>query len=118
MSERGGNCKISAGFCEIYDLLYLLNFTEDESDELNLHVTRYRPEELAKLTKTTKFTRKEIQLIYRGFKQVCGFHSSFSVTRTITWEYFFLFMGKWGVKVLMSLCGSNIICNMLCVEKV
>lgn len=39
-------------------------------DDLNLHVTRYRPEELDKLAKTTKFTRKEIQLIYRGFKQV------------------------------------------------
>ena len=43
---------------------------EEELDELNIHAVRYRPEELAKLTRTTKFTRKEIQLIYRGFKQV------------------------------------------------
>ncbi|KAK0090922.1 hypothetical protein PV325_000088 [Microctonus aethiopoides] len=32
---------------------------------------RHRPEELATLTATTRFTRKEIQLIYRGFKQEC-----------------------------------------------
>ena len=37
---------------------------------LNLGV-RHRPEELAILAATTSFTRKEIQLIYRGFKQEC-----------------------------------------------
>ncbi|XP_073998015.1 uncharacterized protein isoform X2 [Rhodnius prolixus] len=44
---------------------------EEELDQFNIHVSRYRPEELTKLIKTTKFTRKEIQLIYRGFKQEC-----------------------------------------------
>ncbi|KAI5741736.1 hypothetical protein M8J76_016663 [Diaphorina citri] len=44
---------------------------EEEINEFNIHVSRYRPEELTKLAKTTKFTRKEIQLIYRGFKQEC-----------------------------------------------
>ncbi|GLV37682.1 uncharacterized protein CBL_13955 [Carabus blaptoides fortunei] len=44
---------------------------EEELDELNFHIIRYRPEELEKLTSTTKFTRKEIQLMYRGFKQEC-----------------------------------------------
>uniref|UniRef100_A0A8D8U2N7 Kv channel-interacting protein 4 n=1 Tax=Cacopsylla melanoneura TaxID=428564 RepID=A0A8D8U2N7_9HEMI len=44
---------------------------KEEIDEFNIHVSRYRPEELTKLAKTTKFTRKEIQLIYRGFKQEC-----------------------------------------------
>lgn len=48
----------------------LICVVEEELDELNIHAARYRPEELAKLTRTTKFTRKEIQLIYRGFKQV------------------------------------------------
>jgi hypothetical protein len=43
---------------------------EDEVDDLALSVTRYKPEELDKLAKNTLFTRKEIQLIYRGFKQV------------------------------------------------
>lgn len=32
---------------------------------------RHRPEQLATLAATTRFTRKEIQLIYRGFKQEC-----------------------------------------------
>ncbi|ODN06525.1 Kv channel-interacting protein 4 [Orchesella cincta] len=50
---------------------YLDLGAKDDVDDLNLHVTRYRPEELNKLAKTTKFTRKEIQLIYRGFKQEC-----------------------------------------------
>lgn len=40
-------------------------------DELHFQLPRrHRTEELAKLAKTTKFTKKEIQLIYRGFKQV------------------------------------------------
>ncbi|XP_033207556.1 Kv channel-interacting protein 2-like isoform X2 [Belonocnema kinseyi] len=32
---------------------------------------RHKPEELTILAATTRFTRKEIQLIYRGFKQEC-----------------------------------------------
>lgn len=32
---------------------------------------RHKPEELATLAATTRFSRKEIQLIYRGFKQEC-----------------------------------------------
>ncbi|KAF2353430.1 EF-hand domain [Trinorchestia longiramus] len=44
---------------------------EDEGDDFSVQVTRHRPEELDKLTRTTLFTRREIQLIYRGFKQEC-----------------------------------------------
>lgn len=44
---------------------------DEEGDEINFHISRYRPEELQKLASKTKFTRKEIQLMYRGFKQVC-----------------------------------------------
>jgi hypothetical protein len=47
-----------------------VSVAEEELDELSVHVSRHRPEELTKLAKSTKFTRKEIQLIYRGFKQV------------------------------------------------
>lgn len=32
---------------------------------------RHKPEELATLAANTRFSRKEIQLIYRGFKQEC-----------------------------------------------
>lgn len=44
---------------------------DDESDEFHFHISRYKPEELHKLASRTKFTRKEIQLMYRGFKQEC-----------------------------------------------
>ncbi|KAK8379900.1 hypothetical protein O3P69_019722 [Scylla paramamosain] len=42
---------------------------KDDLDTFSISVPRYRPEELDKLARTTKFTRREIQLIYRGFKQ-------------------------------------------------
>ncbi|XP_071040749.1 Kv channel-interacting protein 4-like [Parasteatoda tepidariorum] len=44
---------------------------DNEFDEVELFVTRYKPERLDALCKTTKFTRKEIRLIYQGFKQEC-----------------------------------------------
>ncbi|XP_043245381.1 Kv channel-interacting protein 4-like [Amphibalanus amphitrite] len=40
-------------------------------DQLRLYTARYRPEELDKLTRSSRFTRKEIQFMYRGFKQEC-----------------------------------------------
>lgn len=45
-------------------------FIEEENYEFNIHICRYRPEELHKLALKTKFSRKEIKLMYRGFKQV------------------------------------------------
>ncbi|CAM1154380.1 KCNIP4 (predicted) [Pycnogonum litorale] len=45
---------------------------ENEIDDRGvMHFVRYRPERLDTLCKTTKFSRKEIQLMYRGFKQEC-----------------------------------------------
>ncbi|XP_057378074.1 Kv channel-interacting protein 1-like [Daphnia carinata] len=44
---------------------------EDLDDVMFGKTTRHRPEELKSLERSTKFTRKEIQLIYRGFKQEC-----------------------------------------------
>ncbi|GJQ67985.1 hypothetical protein Trydic_g10645 [Trypoxylus dichotomus] len=44
---------------------------EEDNDEFNIHISRYRPDELQKLISKTKFTRKEIKLMYRGFKQEC-----------------------------------------------
>ncbi|XP_043234079.1 Kv channel-interacting protein 1-like [Amphibalanus amphitrite] len=40
-------------------------------EEVRLLAARYRPEELNKLARSSRFTRKEIQLMYRGFKQEC-----------------------------------------------
>lgn len=53
-----------------FNVCFFFVLTEEDIDEFNIHVSRYRPEELTKLTKITKFNKKEIQLIYRGFKQV------------------------------------------------
>ncbi|BES99090.1 kv channel-interacting protein [Nesidiocoris tenuis] len=58
-------------FCRSVATPMEIGFTQEELDQFNIHVSRYRPEELTKLIKITKFTRKEIQLIYRGFKQEC-----------------------------------------------
>jgi len=40
-------------------------------DNLELQVVRYKPEGLDTLCRLTKFTRKELQIMYRGFKQEC-----------------------------------------------
>ncbi|KAL3864621.1 hypothetical protein ACJMK2_006286 [Sinanodonta woodiana] len=40
-------------------------------DDLEMQVVRYKPEGLDILCKNTKFTRKELQIMYRGFKQEC-----------------------------------------------
>ena len=48
-------------------------FIDEDLEEFHVHVTRYRPEDIQKLTSKTRFTRKEIQLMYRGFKQVCSY---------------------------------------------
>jgi hypothetical protein len=65
---REACCAICTDNSKNTDFVY--SVPEEELDELNIHVARHRPEELTKLAKTTKFSRKEIQLIYRGFKQV------------------------------------------------
>ena len=43
---------------------------DNEFDDLEMQVVRYKPEGLDALCKNTKFTRKELQIMYRGFKQV------------------------------------------------
>ena len=45
-------------------------FSDNELDDLDMQVVRYKPEGLDALVKNTKFTRKELQIMYRGFKQV------------------------------------------------
>ncbi|KAG1667541.1 Kv channel-interacting protein 4 [Nymphon striatum] len=74
---------LASGTIDIWPLLKgigeSLNLTKQMQDlqykipveEKTMHVVRYRPERLDNLCKTTKFSRKEIQLMYRGFKQEC-----------------------------------------------
>ncbi|XP_072026685.1 A-type potassium channel modulatory protein KCNIP1-like isoform X6 [Amphiura filiformis] len=51
------------------------NVTESTSDhdldDLEMQTVRYKPEGLDQLCRATKFTKKELQLMYRGFKQEC-----------------------------------------------
>lgn len=42
-----------------------------ELQDADSHVTRHKPEGLESLCRTTKFSRKELQILYRGFKQEC-----------------------------------------------
>ncbi|XP_053407400.1 Kv channel-interacting protein 4-like isoform X5 [Mercenaria mercenaria] len=44
---------------------------DHDIDDLEMQVVRYKPEGLDILCKNTKFTRKELQIMYRGFKQEC-----------------------------------------------
>ncbi|XP_043216080.1 calsenilin-like [Amphibalanus amphitrite] len=44
---------------------------EEDMEAFFSDVVRYRPQELNQLASVTKFSRREIQHIYRGFKQEC-----------------------------------------------
>ncbi|XP_072026687.1 A-type potassium channel modulatory protein KCNIP1-like isoform X8 [Amphiura filiformis] len=46
-------------------------FTDHDLDDLEMQTVRYKPEGLDQLCRATKFTKKELQLMYRGFKQEC-----------------------------------------------
>lgn len=48
----------------------LLSFTDSAEDELELSAVRHRPEGLEQLEAQTRFSRKELQILYRGFKNV------------------------------------------------
>jgi Ca2+-binding EF-hand superfamily protein len=48
------------------------NVAPDEGDEcMALCVPRYKPEEIEKISSKTKFSKSELQVMYRGFKQEC-----------------------------------------------
>ncbi|XP_014849448.1 PREDICTED: calsenilin-like isoform X4 [Poecilia mexicana] len=61
-------------FLKLLHLLGLIDITEtdDTSDsDLELSTVRHQPEGLDQLQAQTKFTRKELQSLYRGFKNEC-----------------------------------------------
>ncbi|XP_061619139.1 Kv channel-interacting protein 4 [Phyllopteryx taeniolatus] len=45
--------------------------TDSIEDELELSAVRHRPEGLGQLEAQTRFSRKELQILYRGFKNEC-----------------------------------------------
>ncbi|KAI7797900.1 putative calsenilin-like, partial [Triplophysa rosa] len=58
-------------FLKLMHLLGLIDITEtaDSSDsDLELSTVRHQPEGLEQLQAQTKFTKKELQSLYRGFK--------------------------------------------------
>ncbi|XP_074642598.1 A-type potassium channel modulatory protein KCNIP1-like isoform X2 [Tubulanus polymorphus] len=71
-------CRSSMGRCSprylfglVLDLICQRRRKGDELDDLEMQVVRYKPEGLEQLCRNTKFTKKELQIMYRGFKQEC-----------------------------------------------
>ncbi|KAJ8404929.1 hypothetical protein AAFF_G00333160 [Aldrovandia affinis] len=58
---------------KLMHFLGLIDFTQPDSieDDFELSTVCYRPEGLDKLQQQTKFTKKELQILYRGFKNEC-----------------------------------------------
>ncbi|XP_028999117.1 Kv channel-interacting protein 4 isoform X3 [Betta splendens] len=57
---------------KLLHVLGLISFSEDSvEDELELSAVRHRPEGLEQLESQTRFSRKELQILYRGFKNEC-----------------------------------------------
>lgn len=52
------------------DLLPPSSVPDSVEDELELSTVRHRPEGLEQLESQTRFSRKELQILYRGFKNV------------------------------------------------
>lgn len=52
-----------------------MSLTDSIEDDFELSTVCHRPESMDKLEEQTKFTKKELQVLYRGFKNV-GFHCS------------------------------------------
>uniref|UniRef100_A0A8C4X123 Kv channel interacting protein 2 n=1 Tax=Eptatretus burgeri TaxID=7764 RepID=A0A8C4X123_EPTBU len=52
-------------------ILVPLALTDSGEDELELSTVCHRPEGLQQLQTQTRFSRQELQILYRGFKNVC-----------------------------------------------
>ncbi|XP_050738523.1 Kv channel-interacting protein 4-like isoform X2 [Eriocheir sinensis] len=48
-----------------------VTFLHHDPDDIELNVVRYKPDGIEALARTTKFSKKELQLMYRGFKAEC-----------------------------------------------
>ncbi|XP_020776941.1 Kv channel-interacting protein 2-like isoform X1 [Boleophthalmus pectinirostris] len=52
-------------------VLMLISPTDSVEDDFELSTVCHRPESMDKLQEQTKFTKKELQVLYRGFKNEC-----------------------------------------------
>uniref|UniRef100_A0A493T098 Potassium voltage-gated channel interacting protein 3 n=1 Tax=Anas platyrhynchos platyrhynchos TaxID=8840 RepID=A0A493T098_ANAPP len=69
----------------------------DSSDgDLELSAVRHQPEGLEQLQAQTKFTKKELQSLYRGFKSECPSGRVDEETFTLIYAQFFPQGGEWG----------------------
>lgn len=77
--KRIKNAYSNPNLCKWADGLfieYLINLTivpslaDSEFEDMDGQVIHFRPEPLEKLCQLTKFTKRELQMMYRGFKQV------------------------------------------------
>jgi len=57
--------------CEVsLCIIWFRLIADPELDNVETQVVRHKPEGLDALCRLTNFTRKELQIMYRGFKQV------------------------------------------------
>ena len=63
--------KVKKGFFFKQFIDFLLFLDTDYDDDGLETLKRYKPRSLDELASRTKFSKKEIQLIYQGFKQEC-----------------------------------------------
>lgn len=48
----------------------MFTFVGGDDNEFEVQLVRYKPEAIDSLIEKSKFSRKELQIMYRGFKQV------------------------------------------------
>ncbi|KAK2149451.1 hypothetical protein LSH36_452g02018 [Paralvinella palmiformis] len=64
--------RFSRKFSKTFNLLHAQTLKKDHDlDDLEMQVVRTKPEGLDALCSKTKFSKKELQVMYRGFKQEC-----------------------------------------------
>lgn len=68
-----------------------MSLADSVEDDFELSTVCHRPESMDKLEEQTKFTKKELQVLYRGFKNV-GFHCSLIFSATFKYVSIFIFL--------------------------
>lgn len=64
---------------------FFFSFSDSEIDELEGPTVHYKPEAIETLCQLTKFNKRELQLMYRGFKQVSSRLRAFHYCPTLYW---------------------------------
>lgn len=63
--------------------MYLIFFVDKVEDELEMATICYRPEGLEQLEAQTNFSKGELQVLYRGFKNVSFHLMCYSIYRVV-----------------------------------